>query len=179
MRIPALVVVAALLLGTGAALAAPSPAEVAADEKVLADARIPADGPALVQFFRKRSLTEEDLARLEQTVRRLGAPLYADRERATRELIEAGRPAVAYLKKAVDDPDLEIAHRVERCLTAIGQAKDAPIVLAATRLMATRKPEGATAAILGYLPFAEELAEEELLTALATVGSPNGTPDPA
>lgn len=180
MRVSLPIVVAALLLlGSRAFADPPGAAEIAADEKILTEAHVATDGPSLVHYFRKRSLTEEDLARLEQTVRRLGAPLYADRERASRDLIEAGRPAVAYLKKAVDDPDLEIAHRVQRCLTEIGNSRDAPVVLAAARLLAVRKPEGAAAAILGYLPFAEELAEEELLTALGAVGSPNGTPDPA
>lgn len=170
----------ALLLLVATSFAADGPAtapDVAIDEKVLTDAKQGTDGPALLQFFRKRTLSEADLARLDKMVQQLGAASYDDREKATQALIEAGRPAVPYLRKAVDHPDLEIAHRVERCLTEIGSGKDGPVVLAAARLLALRKPQGAAAAILGYLPFAEEMAEEELLTSLSSVGTPNGTPD--
>ena len=76
MRVSLPIVVAALLFfGLRASADAPGAAEIAADEKILTEAHVAHDGPSLIQYFRKRSLTEEDLARLEQTVRRLGAPL--------------------------------------------------------------------------------------------------------
>ena len=66
---------------------------------------------------------------------------------------------------------------MQRCLTEISAPGTRPVVLRPPGC--SRQPEGAAAAFASYLPFAEELAEEELLTALGAVGSPNGTPDPA
>src|SRR5262249_3454005 len=51
--------------------------------------------------------------------------------------------------------------------------------LVAARLMALRKPAGATEALLAYLPFAEdEGVANEVQTALMAVGFPDGKADP-
>jgi hypothetical protein len=77
------------------------------------------DGPALLDFFRKHTLSDADRAQLAETARRLGAPAFAVREKASRDLLKAGGPALPILRAAVVDPDLEISHRAERCLAAI------------------------------------------------------------
>jgi HEAT repeat protein len=161
-------------------LAADEKSAVAYDEGLLKDAGVGTSGEALVDFFRKRTLSAEDDAKLAGLVRRLGDLSFAVREQATTDLIGLGRTARKHLQTALDDPDPEVVRRAERCLRYIEAGPGAMVPHAAARLLAVRKPDGAAAAILNYLPFAdEEVLEEELVTSLAAVGNPNGKPDPA
>lgn len=154
---------------------------VAYDEGVLKDAGVGTSGEALLEFFRKRTLSADDDTKLARTVGRLGDLSFAVRERATADLIGLGRVARKHLQTALEDPDPEVVRRAERCLRYIEAGPGAMVPYAAARLLAVRKPDGAAAVILNYLPFADEEAlEEELVASLAVVGSasPNGPPDP-
>src|SRR5262245_30035131 len=102
-----------------AAFAAAAPAWAAGgtrqmDEATLREAGLETDGPALLEFFRKRTLDETDRSRLAATVRRLGDNSYTVREKASRDLIAADRSALPYLQSALKDQDLEIARRAQR-----------------------------------------------------------------
>src|SRR5262249_9422735 len=56
----------------------------------------------------------------------------------------------------------------------------ASLVVNAARLLATRRPPGAAAALIGYLPFAEdEHTFQEVEAALVAVAVTAGKPDPA
>src|SRR4051794_38672380 len=99
-----------LVLGLGLAsgwAAEPSP-ELVASERTLKDASLGTDSPALIAFFRERTLSHADQDRLAEMVRQLGANDFFTREQASADLIRAGRSALPYLKSALDDPDLEI-----------------------------------------------------------------------
>src|SRR5712692_2542632 len=115
---------------------------LAADEKSMQDAGLKTDGPALLDFFRKRTLSEADTAKLADTVRRLGDSSFAVREKATTDLITAGRNALPFLRPALKDPDLEIARRAEQCIQAIENGPGTALALAAARLLAARQPTG-------------------------------------
>jgi hypothetical protein len=160
--------------------ASPLSADESADEAALRDAKIGADGPALLSFFRKRTLTANDPARLQAAVRRLGDNAYPVREQASRDLIEAGRIALQYLRPALKDPDLEIARRARRAIDAIESGATTALVLAAMHVLADRNPPGSSAALLDFLPFAElEAVTDEILVALMAVGVRGGKADPA
>lgn len=153
---------------------------VAFDEAILKEAGIAPDGPALLEFFRKRTLTDAEQAKIADQVRQLGNISFAVREQTTTDLIALGRVARAYLKPALTDRDPEIVRRAERCLAAIEGNAGTALPVAAARLLAVRKPDDAAAVILNYLPLADdELLEEELLKALALVGVHDGKPDAA
>src|SRR5262245_50521623 len=96
-------------LGTAAAaLAAPvgtSAANPAADEQLLQRAQVGTDGPALLAYFRQRTVGDADRQRIEGLIRQLGDPAYAVRERATAELVACGLPAIGPLRQAQDSPD--------------------------------------------------------------------------
>src|SRR5437867_342560 len=80
-----------------------------------------------------------------------------------------GPVVVGLLKEHMKGPDPEIARRAEKCIERIKE-KDLPadVPAAAARLLADRKPAGAAAALLAYLPFADnEAAAEEARGALA------------
>src|SRR5262245_35658674 len=132
----------AILIAATSVSAAPvsADANLQADEQLLRSAGIGTDGPALLDFFRKRTLTEMEQARLADSVRRLGDNVFAVREKASAELTAAGRLALPFLRQAVKDPDLEISRRAERCLHAIERGSEIGLVLAAGRLLAVRKP---------------------------------------
>jgi hypothetical protein len=170
--------VAAVLAGARAA-EAPDP-ELAQAEKVLQDAKVGLEGPALLQFFRDRTLSDESKRKLAETVKLLGDDSYAVRERASEELIRAGRPAAPFLRAALDDPDLEIARRARRCLDEVTANPETTLASAAARLLAVKKPDGAVEALLDYAPFLDdESVEEAVLEALARLGLKGGKADAA
>ena len=137
------------------------------DEKLLRDARVATDGDGLLNFLRSRTLTDADREKLEQLVRRLGSEVFAEREKATADLIARGPLALPFLKKAKRDPDPEIAHRVEQCLREIATGPGSAESAAVVRQLARRAPAGALVVLLDYVPFADdESVEEEILAAL-------------
>src|SRR5581483_4975058 len=75
-------------------------------EKTLKDANTSTEPAALLKLFRDRTPSEEEKARLNETVRKLGARSYQVRTRAEQELIKVGRPALPVLKPALNDPDI-------------------------------------------------------------------------
>src|SRR5947209_2794284 len=89
--------------------------QTAADEATLRKANVASDGPALLEFFRKRSLSEADQQRLAATVRQLADPDFAVREKASADLVAAGRLAVPLLKAVLEDPDAEVVRRAGYC----------------------------------------------------------------
>jgi HEAT repeat protein len=148
------------------------------DEKLLEGNKIKHDGASLLEFFRKRTLTDERRQRLEKLVKQLGSKLYRDRTRAMRELIAQGPPALPFLRIAVNDPDLEVKDRATKCLKTI-QTLGTNLPAAAARLLVLRKPAGAVEVLLNYAPYADdEYLEEEVLVCLGQLGIQDGKVDP-
>lgn len=140
------------------------------------------DGPALVDEFRSRSLAPGEETKVADLVKQLGDREYRVRERATVALISMGAKALSALRAASKDSDSERVKRAEDIIVRINQSDSKRVPIGSARLVALRRPELATQAMLGYLPFADEddamIAEvRTALTALAI--SPNGDPDPA
>ncbi len=150
----------------------PPPAEGAADEKLLRDAGLATDGPGLLDYFRKRTPSGNDRERLAKLVADLGHRTFSRREKATRELLTAGERALEFLRAALKNPtDEEMRRRAEQCVRLIEQIPHAARNSAAARLLALRRPPGAAAVLLAYLPSADWNAlGDDLLAALATVG---------
>src|SRR5262249_30076414 len=93
-----------------------------------------------------------------------------------------GVRARPFLLKGTKDPDLEIVKRSYRCLKEIAKAVPQSVRLscAAARVVAKRKPAGAAAALLAFLPGAEPAAvAEEVGPALVPLAQRGGKPDPA
>lgn len=168
------------LLFAGLALsgrADPVPAEV--DEQLLKSAGLASDGPALVAYFRQRTVGEEDRARILALIKQLGDHRYAIRERATMDLIAVGLPAVGLLRQSSNDADVEIARRAERCLKAIERVPSTALSAAAARLLARAKPAAAAEVLLAYLPLADdESVADEVREALAALAGRDDRPEP-
>ncbi len=170
----------ALLPAFAAARAADGGPDPADDEKVLRDAGVATDPAGLVAFVRSRTPSPNDPSRLSALVADLGSGQFPRRERASRELTEAGRFALATLRPALASPDPEVARRAARCIEEIEQSPATTLMAAAARLLALSKPAGATEALLGALPWIEdESAEDAVTLSVAAVGLRGSVADPA
>jgi hypothetical protein len=172
---------AALLAGSLGGADSPT----TADEQTLKAAGIGTDGPGLLTFFRSHSLADADRQRIQGLIRQLGDGDFDVREKASADLVAQGHKALALVRPALKDSDLEVARRATEIVRQLEQTApntDAGqmLAIAAARLVAVRKPAGAAEALLGYLPFAgREPVLEEIEKALAAVALPEGKVDPA
>jgi hypothetical protein len=164
-----------------AALAqAPTSAETADDERLLAKAKIASDGPSLLGVFQKRTITEADRARIAALIKEMGSPKFAVRQTASKELLAYGSSALGALRAALNDPDAEIRHRAQDCVESIEHGPGAALAAATARLVRARKPAGSVPVLLAYLPFADdENVEEEVLATLVVLGTRDGRVDGA
>jgi HEAT repeat protein len=140
------------------------------------------DGPALVDEFRARTLDPSEKAKVAEAIKKLGDGNYRARERASNDLVSMGAKVLADLRVAAKDTDGERAKRADDCITKINASDAKRVPIGTARLTALRRPDGATEAMLQYLPFADDddgmIAEvKSALTTLAL--DPNGKPDTA
>src|SRR4051794_34344078 len=71
-----------------------------ADEQTLKAASLGTDGPALIEFFKKNSLTEADRENIRQLIKKLGDKNFRVREKASADLVSQGPRAIALLRPA-------------------------------------------------------------------------------
>jgi hypothetical protein len=153
------------------ALQLPAADDGSPDEQILKAAKIGTDGPALLDYLRKRTTPRTDADKIKTLIRQLGDDSFDVREEATAELIRLSHAARQYLEEAVRDADVERARRAAACLARITSGGGVSADAAAARLLALRKPDGAAEVLLAFLPSAvnEVIAAEaqNALTALA------------
>src|SRR5437762_2543180 len=68
------------------------------DEEILARGKLTPDAASLLEFLKKRTLSEKERPELEKQVRRLGSSVFIVRERARLALIERGVASVDVLR---------------------------------------------------------------------------------
>lgn len=162
-----------------AAEPAADPTSVAADEALLKKAGVAAGGPDLLDFLRRQTPGPDEQQRIAALIEQLDSPTFKKRDAATRALEKCGPHAVAVLRAAIPGRGPEMTQRLRRCIAAVERADAADVPAAAVRLLRDRRPAGAAAVLLGYLPFvADAGVEEEVLTALLGLGVKDGRPDP-
>jgi HEAT repeat protein len=150
------------------------------DEQILKAAQVGDDGESLLAFLRKRTLTDAKREQLLKYVRDLGSKRFADRRRASRELIAAGTPALALLRQALKDPDVEVVRRATKCIKAIESGPGPGLPAAVVRSLVRRRPARAVETLLAYLPFADnEGVAEEAVVGLQQVSRKGKGLDPA
>lgn len=174
---------AALLLTTAVVAQGPLPSELAGDtskedQKTLRDVGLAVDGPALLDYFRKRTFKEANPKEMAALIQQLGDLDFATREKAYAGLISLGPSAIVGLKQADSSPNTEIKQRA-RDLRERLEAKAEPAIQAATaRLIAREKPAGAADVLLAFLPFADQAVADEICKALGSVAAPGGKLEP-
>jgi hypothetical protein len=152
-----------------------------ADEQRLGAAKISTDGPALVEFLRKRTLDDDRRKKIEGLIKKLGDSSFDNRESAKEALVALGHIATPLLTRARESADPEISGRAKECLEKIGKSRpDTALVAGVIRLIAQRRPEDSVKVLLAYLPSApDEEVAQEVRTALIAVAFHDGKPDPA
>src|SRR5437588_163755 len=94
--------------------------DTSSDEQALKEAKVSTDGPALVQYFKKMTLTEEDADKIKKLIDKLGDDEFEVRDKATAQLKERGPVALPFLRTAATkSSDPEIARRAEECIEGI------------------------------------------------------------
>jgi hypothetical protein len=175
----------ATLLVAGTLAQGPVPGEQtgdtsADDQKTLKAVGLGTDGPALLDYFRKRTFKEANPKEMAALVKQLGDNEFGVREKAFASLITLGPSALVGLKDAEANPDAEIKQRA-RDLRDRLEAKAEPAIQSATaRLVAKTQPAGAAEVLLAFLPFAPDSSvADEICKALGSVAAPGGKVDPA
>jgi hypothetical protein len=148
--------------------------------KFLQGAGVATDGPGLVEFFRRQSLTDEQRRAIAKLILQLGDDSFPVREQATQELKALGPVAVPALRQALTLADAEIVTRAKRCLNALNKITPGELLAASVRVLAARKPQRSVETLLAYLPDnTDPEVEEEIVNALKILGAPAGEADPA
>ncbi|MBM3994528.1 MAG: hypothetical protein FJ303_10310 [Planctomycetes bacterium] len=145
------------------------------DEKLLRETlKVEIKDAALLDFFHKRTLSAEDQKRLRGLVRNLGSTFHLTREKATAKILsDGGISALAFLKEAEFDSDVERSRRATVLREKLQMANNTAVPMAAARFLARALPKKDTSpaevirTLLAYVPFAEdEQVEEEILTCM-------------
>ena len=150
------------------------------DAAILKGAGIADDGPALLDFFRKRTLTPGDRDTVAGLIRQLGSETFDDREKASKRLPPYGTAILPALREAAKDEDPERSRRAREAAERIEAAAVSGLPGAVARSLARKKVAGATAVLLAYLPFADDLGvEDEIVGVLLTLNAPKELADPS
>ncbi len=162
-----------------AVLSAVVSADEAQDEKLLRAANVGVDGPGLMEFVRRFTPAAVDPQNIPSLVRKLGSDDFHEREKAAHDLVALGARAAPHLRLALKESDRELAVRAQKCLEVIDAGPGAQAQAAAVRLLALRKPAGAAALLLTYLPYAPTaLVADEVQRSLTALAAPEGKPEP-
>ncbi len=158
----------------GQLLQAAEPA-VSPEERLLREQGVATDGPGLLAFLRAQVPSLGEQERLSATIAQLGHRSFSIREKASKTLVAAGRPALPFLRPALASADLEVARRVERAIDDIERVAHTALLSSAVRVLAEKKPAGTVEALFAYLPFAfDEAVAEATREALALAGLEKG-----
>jgi len=112
----------------------PKPA-VAADEALLKAAGLTGDGPALLDYFRKRTVQSVDPKKIKSLIKQLDDDSFQMRERASEELVKYRKFAEPWLNEALKgSKSPEVVRRVQRCLERIRSGDEANLEAAAQSL---------------------------------------------
>lgn len=151
------------------------------DDETLHRAGLETNGPPLLAFFHARAQSDLEPERLRALVQQLKVGSTRERSLATAEFLGLGSLAVPTLRRAANDlSEPETARHAAHCLRWLEGTAGTSLTVAAARVLARCKPPGCSAALLSYLPYADNPDVLKAVTAaLAETALPNGKPDPA
>lgn len=146
------------------------PDQIAQDEKYLQKVGIKSDGVSLLDYFRKRTFQEADPAQLAKLIASLGDEEFVVREKAFQELLVLGPRALAAVKQAESHKDAEVRRRAQEIQQRVEAKADPSIQAAAVRVLGKHKPNGSTAVLLAFVPYADPYVHDDLAHSLAQTG---------
>jgi len=136
-------------------------------------------GAVLLGELRSRTLSDAQRARLLTLLQKLDSEMLQEQEKASEELLTLSATAVPLLRQALAQATPRQKPLLLKCLGVLEKGALPPLPTAAPRLLALRRPEGALAALLAYLPYADNpdnIAHLEDL--IGKLGWREGRPDP-
>ena len=157
-------------------------------DKALAAAKLAAADPdGLREYLRLRTLTEADLARIEEVIGRFGADDFEVRQKASADAEKLGPAAVGPLRKAAavesGNPkaiDYEVAYRAEAALKRLDVVPHAAVALAAVKVLGRTTHPDTIPTLLKFLPVSDTPAVADAIRAvLAAHAVRDGAADPA
>ncbi len=148
------------------------------EERLLARAGVKAEGPALLAYLAKQKPDPAAVERARTLVKLLADESFEVREKAGKDLVALGPPALGALHRATRDDDLEVSRRALACAEKIRERASPETTRAAARLLAARAPDGAAEALLAVLPAVEGAVADDVLSALAELAGRPGRPNP-
>jgi HEAT repeat protein len=167
-----------LLLSFAAALHAEDE-EHERDLQLLREAKIKPDGPSQLEYFRKRSLSEEQRQELLSLIGRLGNDSFLERQKASAQLETYGLKAITLLKQGQGNLNPEIAVRCARCLQKLEAVPSNVLTAAVSRMLGRLKPAGALETMLAQLPLAEdEYVADAMRWSISQLATRDGQPQP-
>ena len=135
----------------------------------------------LLREVQARILTDEELARAEALLRKLETEQGEAEPTAARDLVALGPRISPLLRRAVQENHPRLSPAAARCLEVIErESPPIPLPEALFRMLALRRPPGTVAALLAFLPCAEnEETIAQLSRILLEVGVVDGKADAA
>jgi hypothetical protein len=149
------------------------------DEQLLRDAKIKPDGASLLEYFRKRSLSDEQRQQILTLIAQLGNDAFLQRQKASAQLETYGLKAISLLKQGQSNPNPEVAARCARCLQKLESVPSNLLTAAVSRMLGRVKPAGALETMLAQLPLAEdEYVADAMRWSITQLALKNGRADP-
>lgn len=128
------------------------------------------DGKTLIEEFTRRTLSNAERDKVLGLIRDLGKENEKERQATMLEVVNCGPKALPLLRQAMEDANLRISEAARRCVDQLQKDTHPPLPAVAARLLALHRPEGAAAALLGFVPFADsDTLTEAVLVALVDV----------
>jgi HEAT repeat protein len=138
------------------------------------------DGPALLDEFRKRTLSDAEHEKLLGLIEKLGDETLATREKAMDDIVAMGPRALPVLRQEQPKREPRINTYLGRCVVLLNSENMPPLPQPAPRLLSLRKPTGAAEALIAFLPFAENATtRQQVAVALRSVARIDGKIDPS
>ncbi len=138
-------------------------------------------GELLLREVQARTLTDEELARAQALLRKLETEQGEAGPTAAGDVVALGPRISPLLRRAVKEDHPRLSPAAGRCLEIIErESPPIPLPEAVFRLLALHRPPGTVAALLAFLPCAEnEESIAQLNRVLLEVGVVDGKADPA
>jgi HEAT repeat protein len=139
-----------------------------------------AEGKALLEEFKQRTLSNDERDRVLGLIRDLGNEDNKEREKALLALIKVGPRTLPLLRRAVQEGNTRVGEGARQATQQLEKQGLPMLPSVAARLLALHRTEGAGEALLAYVPFIDS---DELLAAvqqaLPDLAAQEGKVDPA
>jgi len=144
--------------------------EASSDAKVLEAAGLKADeGDGLLKYLKSRTLSESDLRKINDVLKRMSDSDFEVRLKASRDILAFGPAAFGPLRKAalidtsnINAADFELAHRATEVLKSIEKVPYSQVSAAVVRACGKAPTADTNRVLLAFLPLADgpSVAEE-------------------